>query len=71
MNLLSANSTARFVEPRGFDYYWVPANLHVIHIDYPYDFVLYAFMFIGFWWIIYNACIYGLWMVHWLIDWLF
>ncbi|MCK9593800.1 MAG: hypothetical protein M0Q91_17510 [Methanoregula sp.] len=55
MNLLSANSTMRFVEPKGFDYYWVPANLHIIHIDYPYDFILYALALIGLWWVVHRV----------------
>lgn len=56
MNLLLANSTARFVEPnRGLDYFWVPGNLHLIHIDYPYDFILYTFAAIGILWVVYRV----------------
>ena len=51
---VSANSTWSNVEPRGFDYFWVPANLQVIHVDYPYDFILYVFMIIGFAWTVHQ-----------------
>jgi len=44
---VAANSTMRYVNPSGLDYFWVPANVLLFHIDYPYDFVLYIFAAYG------------------------
>jgi hypothetical protein len=29
-------------------YYWVPSNIQLFHIDFPYDFILYFFAVFGF-----------------------
>jgi hypothetical protein len=52
---VSANSTVRWAQPNfGLDYYWVPGNILLFHVNYPYDFAFYGFALIGFGWVIYK-----------------
>lgn len=57
-----ANSTVRYVEPAhgGLDYYWVPANVLLFHIDYPWDFILYFFAGVGFLYVMHYLVFSGL-----------
>ena len=47
-----ANST---VMSTGLDYYYVPQDVLLFHVAYPYDFVLYILAFIGLSWICYRV----------------
>ena len=52
---VAANSSASWgYDGTHLDYYWVPGNLLLFHVDYPWDFVLYAFTIIGFLWVAYT-----------------
>jgi hypothetical protein len=42
----SANSTI-YKNAGGLSYYWVPSNILLFHIDYPWDFILYGMALIG------------------------
>jgi hypothetical protein len=44
---VSANTTG-YYPGYGMDYYWVPGNFLLFHINYPWDFILYALAIIGF-----------------------
>lgn len=47
---VSANSTMRYYENSPvstLDYFWVPGNVLLFHLDYPWDFVLYIFAAYG------------------------
>jgi len=68
VGLTSANSTMMHVQPNGFDYFWVPLNLQVIHIDYPYDFVLYFFMGVGLLYCLHLALKIGIWLITGLLE---
>ena len=53
---VAANSTAAWgYDGTRLDYYWVPGNLLLFHIDYPWDFALYGFAIIGFLWVAYQV----------------
>ena len=43
----TANSTAHYAG-EGLDYYWVPGNSLLFHVNYPYDFLIYFFACVGF-----------------------
>lgn len=49
ISVVSANSTLKYTPNYGssLDYFWVPANTLLFHIDYPWDFVLYIFAIYG------------------------
>lgn len=54
-------------QSKGIDYYWVPGDILLFHIPYPFDFILYFLAAVGL--IVVLKWVY--WLVWWLLDWLF
>jgi hypothetical protein len=42
----TANTSGYY--PGGMDYYWVPSNILLFHVNYPLDFLIYFFAILGF-----------------------
>jgi hypothetical protein len=70
IGITAANSTMSW-RASSLDYFWAPANILLFHIDYPYDFVLYFFMGVGFLYCFHWTLKVGFWLGTRLFEWLF